>query len=114
MKKIIAMLFFTILCACGESETDIGAGYKYIQLDGSNYTIVDKNSHIVVDPNVARYKVLGCYVVGERNDANIDDRLSKKFGYFILDMHSGVLVEGLDKTRFENALRARRLPVGEF
>lgn len=109
MRKFAAALLCILLSACGEREEQLGAGYTYVQLDGSSYAISDSNNRMVVAPNVSRYKILGSYIVGERKDANIDDRLSKHFSYFILDMQSGALLEGLDQASFKDALEARHL-----
>lgn len=103
-----------LLGACGENQVILGAGYKYVQLDGSNHAISDIDNRMVVEPNVTRYKVIEPYIVGERKDANIDERLSKRFGYFILDMQSKQLIEGLNDTAFADALRMRNLPAKQF
>ena len=110
MRKPILLVFVVLLGSCGERTVDIGDGYQYVQLDGLAWTIADQEHHIVVDPNVKRCKVIGRFIVGERSDANIDERLSKKYGLFIFDKQSKVLVEGLDRNGFETALRARGLP----
>lgn len=109
MKKIVFLCLCVLLTCCGESEVNLGNGYKYVQLDGRAYAISNKDNRMVVDPNVIRYKVIGTYVVGERTNANIDERLSKKFGYFILNTQDGQLIEGLSKRKFESVLRGRNL-----
>jgi len=110
MSRPILLIFLVLLTSCGEREVDIGDGYKYVQLDGRNWTIADQEHHIVVDPNVKRCKVIGRFIVGERDDANIDERNSKKYGLFIFDKQTKMLIEGLDRNAFETALRARGLP----
>ena len=114
MQKILATLCCTWVASCGEKEVDLGRGYKYVRVDGSNAAIADRDNHMMVDPNVKRYKVVGSYVVGEREDAKIDERLSRNFGYFIFEMRSGQLLEGLDKAKFEKALTARNLNAEPF
>jgi hypothetical protein len=98
-----------IVVSCGGKSKDLGGGYKYVQLDGTNAAIADRDSRMVVDPNVKQYRVVDSFIIGERVDANIDDKLSKRFGYFILDMREGQLLEGLDKASLEIALNARKL-----
>jgi hypothetical protein len=109
MTKRISLLLCIVLGACGEAEFDLGRGYKYIQLDGRNFAIARPDRYSAVDPNVTRYKVMDPYVVGERVHADIDSRLSQRYGYFVLDMRSGELLEGLDKQAFQEALLARNL-----
>lgn len=108
-EKVINCPFF-FLFACERQSSDLGHGYKLIGLDGQNAAIEDKNHRVVVDPNVVRYRVLGNYVVGERGNADIDDRLSKRYGFFVLDMRDGRYVEGLDEKNFRRALQERKLP----
>ncbi|SRR6266487_1910493 len=114
MQRLVPTVLCIFSVACGEKVVDLGAGYKYVRLDGPNAAISDHDNHMVVDPNVTRYKVIGSYIVGERADANIDKRLSRNFGYFIVDTRTGQLVEGLDRPAFENALHARGLNVPRF
>jgi hypothetical protein len=108
------MLACISLVSCAEKQVNLGAGYKYVQLDGVNAAIADRDSHMVVDPNVKRYRVIGSYIVGERVNADIDVKLSKNFGYFIFDMRNGQLLEGLDKAKFDQELRARKLEIAPF
>jgi hypothetical protein len=111
MRRIVPILFYVLLSACGEDDLDIGSGYRYFELDGGNYAIVDRNNLIVVDPNVTRYVVMDSYIFGEREKPSLidDPRFSRKFGYFILDMRNGEYVEGLDEVGFRSALGARNL-----
>jgi len=109
LQETLLILFCMIVVSCGEKSTDLGKGYKYVQLDGTNAAIAGRDSHTVVDPNVKRYRVVDSYIIGERVAANIDDKLSKRFGYFIFDMRNGQLLEGLDKASLEIALNARKL-----
>lgn len=109
MRIIAAALLCILLSGCGEKEVELEGGYKYVQLDGASYTITNRENRMVVAPNVSRYKIFGSYVVGERKDADIDDRLSRNFGFFILDTRTGELLEGLSQANFEEELRARHL-----
>jgi hypothetical protein len=111
-KAVGSMLLCMLAMSCQrpEREVNLGDGYKYVELDHVvNAAIVDREDHIVVDPNVKRFKVLGAFVVGERANANIDDKLSRRFGYFIFDKRNGTLLEGLDNAAFSAALRDRGL-----
>jgi hypothetical protein len=108
-RRILSAVLCIFVAACTEKEVELGAGYKYFPLDGKNAAIVDRESRMVVDPNVSQHRVVDSYIVGERVDADIDDKLSKKFGYFIFDRRNGVLIEGLDKASFEDSLHARKL-----
>ena len=107
MKSIVALAVAALLTACGEAE--LGSGYRYVKLDGYAAAILDRNNTMVVDPHVKRYAVIDGYIVGKRADADIDDSLSKRYGYFILNMQSGELLEGLGRSEFEAALNARNL-----
>jgi len=99
----------------GISKTiDLGDGYKYVQLDGRNWAISDRDSLMVVDPDVTRCKVIGPLIVGERKNADIDEALSKKYGFFIFDKRNKELIEGLDGRAFDSALLARSLPEKPF
>jgi hypothetical protein len=114
MRRITIVFLCFLLGACGEREIDPGAGYKYVQLDGTNWVITDRDNYDVVHPNVIRCKVIDSYIVGERVDAKIDQRFSKKFGYFIFDTRIQQLVEGLSKSAFEATLRALHLNFEPF
>jgi hypothetical protein len=114
MQKTLSVLLCVFAISCAQTDEGLGGGYRYVQLDGRNGAIVDRNSLMVVDPNVRRHKIVGSFVVGERIDADIDDKLSKSFGYFIFDMRNGQLLEGLRKGDFQGALRTRNLPVDSF
>ncbi len=116
MKKLVVALLCFVLSACGEREISLGNGYLYVQLDGRNYAISDLRHAMVVDPNVVRYRLIGAYIVGERDVPTIidDPRFSRKFGFFILDAQTGQLVEGLNENEFETALRSRGLDLHPF
>jgi hypothetical protein len=102
-------LVVLLLAGCGEGVTELGHGYKLISLDSANWCIADGHQRIVVDPNVSHFRVLDPYVVGERDDANIDERNSRHYGFFIFDMRDRSYVEGMDKRQFEDALHKRGL-----
>ncbi|HEX5279496.1 MAG TPA: hypothetical protein VFW28_05430 [Micropepsaceae bacterium] len=116
MKPMVAVgVACVLLVACGEREVDLGSGYKYVQLDGANFAI-SKGTRMVVDPNVVSYKVIGTFIVGDREKPSVidDPRFSKDFGYFIVDTKSGQFVAGLDRSRFDDALRSRNLDINLF
>jgi len=109
MRKLVFSILLVLLSSCGEREIDIGDGYKYVQLDGQTWTIADREHRIVVDPDVTKYKIVGRFIVGERGDINIDERLSKKYGLFIFDKQNktlinldkaGVAIQGYDPVAF--------------
>lgn len=108
-----AMLSCVFLCCEGRS-VQLGAGYKYVHLDGRNSTIADNNNHMIVDPNVKRYRIIGPLVVGVRVDADIDSSLSQNYGYFVLDTRNGQLVEGLNSADFERVLRRNGVHANPF
>ena len=70
-QSILSTFTCIFVLSCAEKQVDLGAGYKYVKLDGVNAAIADRDSHMVVDPNVKRYRVIGSYVVGERVNADI-------------------------------------------
>ena len=114
MIRAVILVLFVMLSACKEQSLDVGDGYKYVQLDGRNWTIANKDNIMIVDPNVTKCKAIGALIVGYRNDSGIDERLSKKYGFFVFDKRSGVLVEGLDKGGFESALQAHGVPANSL
>jgi hypothetical protein len=111
MKKMGIVLILLFLTACDTGITNLPHGYKYVQIDGVNGDIANRYNVVVVDPNVERYDVIGDFIVGERSDAELDQRLSRRFGYFILDTRDGKYVEGLKQQQFERELQARGLPL---
>jgi hypothetical protein len=111
---LLSLLAFLLLVGCGQSEVGLPYGYSYVQLDGVNGTIVDSQHVVVIEPNVMRYQVIGRYIVGERNNPELDPRISRKYGYFVFDMLSRDYVGGLSKSDFETALRRRRLGQNPF
>src|ERR1051325_4149566 len=113
MKKYSALLACYLLFACGDRSVDLGEGFRYLRLDGGAWAISDSANTLVVYPNVVRFKVLGSIVAGERTDLKVnkkffelDKHLSAKLGYFIFDMKTRELVQGLNKTELHDALRA--------
>ncbi len=110
------ILLFALLLGCGKGEVDLIAGYKYIQLYGSIHAISDRDNKEVIDPNVKRYRVIEPYIIGERDNADLEDLqlYSTQYGYFIIDTRNGQLIEGLNKPDFQDALRARHLNSAPF
>jgi hypothetical protein len=89
-----------------ENETELVAGYSYINL-GGYHAIADPNEHPVVESNVIRCKIVDPYIVGER--VYHDELSSPNYGYFILDTRNGQLLEGLKEAQFQTALGVRKL-----
>ncbi|MBV2185231.1 MAG: hypothetical protein KUL88_11900 [Rhizobium sp.] len=104
MRKIFAFMMFGFLISCGQEDVSIEAGYRYFEIDGGNFAIVDKDNHMVVHPNVIQYETRENYIIGKREKPKFADdvRFSRKFGYFALDISSGKLVEGLSKTDLDD------------
>lgn len=100
-----ALLICSTLLACERKSVDLGYGFKLVGLDGRNAAIANATDRMVVDPNVMRYKVFGSIIVGERDDAGIDERLSKRYGFFVFDMRTGMLFEGLNKSQLSERLK---------
>jgi len=113
MKRLVALSVCALLAACSQ-ETRLPHGYKFFYVAGSIAAVSDWRGNIAVDPSVARYKILEPYLVGERVDANLDPSFSTKYGFFLLDMRSGKLVEGLNAAEFAEALRKRNLDLHPF
>jgi hypothetical protein len=116
MKRIVAFVAFifvlgVIVCFFiiinRDEITVLPNGYKYLRLDTSNHDILDKKFRVVVDPNVEYYQIIGIYIVGKRNNANIDNIFSKQYGYFILNTRNHDYVEGMTDTEFRKALQKR-------
>ncbi len=106
----LEILYVPMLCillgAC-EGETDLVRGYSLVVVDNRPTALIsDKDDRVVVDPNIIRHKVIDTYIVGVREDAELDPRLSTKFGYFIFSTQTGELQEGLDRAAFEVAAKA--------
>jgi hypothetical protein len=113
MKWLMRISVCVFLAACSQ-ETSLPHGYKYIYASASSAGITNWRGELVVDPHVVRYKVLGPYIVGERVDDNLNPSMSDKYGFFLLDMRSGELIEGLKDTEFAEALRKRGLDPRPF
>lgn len=100
MKFLILMTSFLSMFSCSEDHVkEIGYGYAFFTSNKYNHYVI-KEKLMVVGSNIVRYEVSGKYMVGFREmpvdpDTIIDDY--DKFGYFILNLESGVLVEGLSK-----------------
>ena len=102
-----------------DREEAIAAGYVFTPISGRTGLIVreiDGRKEFAVDPNVTRYERIDGYIVGIREVAELvdDPGYSRRFGYFLLDIESGELVEGLGKEDFEAELRKRRLGPNPF
>jgi len=110
LKRILLSFLLALsLASCGEEENDLGNGYIHVELDGKNSAIIDRDRHLVVDADVAEYEVYGQYIVGIREDANINSSLSQKYGYFVFDGKTRILREGLSTFEFQKALRENNL-----
>ena len=113
VKRLLALACCIGFVSCSQ-ETSLPYGYKYFQIAPSIAAISDQQKQVVVDPNVVRYEVLGPYIVGERQDAELDPRFSDKFGFFILSMPDGRYIEGLSEAEFVVELRKRGLNTHPF
>jgi hypothetical protein len=111
VRRPAAIALLLVLCGCDTGIAKLPHGYSYVQIDGVNGMIVADATHeVAVEPNVKRYALVGDFVVGERNDAELSPKLSRRFGYFIFDTRDGNYVEGLNERQFEKELGARGLP----
>jgi hypothetical protein len=112
-RPIIALALLMFLASCGETSTDLGNGYKFIELDAANYVIENKDHAIVVYPNITEYKIVGGYVVGirekSRSVVEAEHEFTTGFGYFILDMNTGAYVGGLRKDQLDERLVREKL-----
>ncbi|QIL90702.1 hypothetical protein GNX18_13715 [Microbulbifer sp. SH-1] len=103
MKRFILILhlFFCVSCTSDYDES-LGNGYFFVATNKNNHYIV-KNDRMIVGSNVSKYKMFGIYTVGYREkptkpDTNVGS--SEKYGYFILNISDGLLVEGLSKDAY--------------
>jgi len=111
VRRPVTIALLLVLCGCDTGTSKLPHGYSYVQIDGVNGMIVADATHeVAVEPNVKRYALVGDFVVGERDDAELGLKLSKRFGYFIFDTRDGKYVEGLNEQQFEKELGARGLP----
>ena len=101
---LFSTIFFvgavSVLCACmGDINEDLGNGYTFRSTNGYNHHIAH-NYKVVVDSNVTEYRVVGDYITGKREPSSfpVGDQqfVSSIYGYFVLDMKTGQLSEGVD------------------
>jgi hypothetical protein len=104
--------FIVVHTVFPDVDVNLGNGYRYLQVDGADYVIAAPPGRVGVGRDVVRYRKIGAYVVGERQnpaccfDADVE---STVFGFFLLDTMNGELVDGLDQANLYIALSARNL-----
>ncbi len=108
LSTVVVFVFVLFEAGWGEKKIDLGGGFTYVQLDGRNWAIVH-GSAVVVEPNVVNCKVASGFIVGERGDPQFEEPalFSKEYGHFIYDTKTKVLMEGLTKEGFIEALGRR-------
>lgn len=92
---------FIILTCCFGCQKDksviLKNGYIYAETNKQNNFII-KNKASVVDTYIQSYKIYNDYVLGFRTPSKrlfINEKdISKKYGYFILNLNTDELVEG--------------------
>jgi len=100
MKNCLLSLIFILVVGCStDYNEDLGAGYLFVATNRYNHSII-KNNRMIVGSNIIRHEVFDHYVIGYREESvNPDTRVgsSKGYGYFILNLSSEVLFDGLSK-----------------
>jgi hypothetical protein len=85
--------------------------FSYLNGDGHLYYI-DRPSELtisLVDPDVSWYQLKGKYIVGERLQSRPLDSNLQKYGFFIVNVETRQLAEGLNKIQFDAELITRNI-----
>jgi hypothetical protein len=101
---LVAIIGVLLLVSCsGDYVKELGNGYALARTNRYNHSII-KEFVMVVDTNITVYAFNDKYVFGRREKPqlfDVDEKLvSDKYGYFVLDKNTGILVEGLTKEEF--------------
>lgn len=106
IKKLILLsiiLVFNWSCS-HETPIELGNGYQFLPTNTYNHYITH-GIKTIVDTNIVEYEVVGHYIVGLRKPSEWldipEDLVSTNYGYFALNMETGVLREGLDKSEID-------------
>ena len=110
----LLVLVSCVVLGCGESPRDLGYGYYCVKLNRYDWVIVKKIHNDVFEPvaetNVVEYDVSDGVIFGLRLASEVlgdsEDLIIQKYGYFILDIDTGELLEGLSKAEYEKILDA--------
>ena len=108
-RALILCALVLLAASCGEKEIDLGSGFTYVQLDGSNWAVVH-GSAVIVLPNVVNCKLVRGVIVGKREEPHyidVPEPFSEKYGYFVYDIETKSLTEGLTKEKFVETLGRR-------
>lgn len=112
--QIAVLLVALPLVGCRDYSVSLRGGYSFVRTDGANRSIVNKESGVVVYPDVASYEEINKFIVGCRQKSRLP--LSEKpefttgFGYFILDTETGKYSGGLSAAAFSNERELLGLP----
>jgi|GEM_PF-4726257 len=95
------LIYFLILLSLGcSSDHELGNGYFLVETNSFNRSIV-KGVAPIVHSNIENYSSTGNYVIGLRQPSLHPDMMaSEKYGFFILDLESGELHEGLSEREY--------------
>ncbi len=110
MKSIFVLsLSIFLLSACApDVYEEIENGYAYASTNKYNTWIV-KGDKPVVDSYITDYAIEKSHIIGYRKEPqkyDLDEKnISKDYGYFILNMENGTLVEGMSVSDMQRILR---------
>jgi len=109
---LLVLQMFIPLLVC-KLPTDLGYGYIYKY--GDHETHISKGDDIVVDMNILRFSVIDFYVVGLRRvePEPLNPTLLEPH-YFLFNMATGELKDGLSRSGLESVLREHKVNPGPF
>ena len=114
MKVILIIILLSLSASCTtDYEEDLGYGYIFAATNRYNHYIV-KDGRMIVDSNILKYGVFDIYAVGYREepvkfDIN-SDIISKRYGYFILNLVSVELLEGFSEKEYLQKIKLLGIP----
>lgn len=116
MKNLLFILFFIFSASCTtDYDEKLGHGYIFVATNKYNHYIL-KDSRMIVESNVVRYKVFGEYVVGFREQPTRPDTYTDNpdgYGYFVLNLISGEIFEGIPEEEFLVKIEGIGIPEAE-
>jgi hypothetical protein len=111
MRFFAAALSALLLQGCGDYSEDLGDGYRFVQTNSSNHVVIRMKgeyvNEIIVHSDIKKHVYNDDYVLGYRiqsgdPEAQYNEALSQKNGYFILNKNNGQLTTGLQVGELKN------------
>jgi len=99
--------YFWFLLFGRDYSISLPGGYSLIRVYAGAILMADKNHSKIISPNIDGYKVFGHIVIGHVSSDNLppEEAADSQPGYFILDIQSGTVLQGLDEQRWLDLLQ---------